>query len=383
MEVVKWTSKQMTITRFGVPLAQVKDVRDQVTDGLLNCIAGGPSRKAFLAVQTISEALRGPMNGIDKEEWDRAHAEVLVKLHSALIQNDVSPVVLVRAAMAVRWHAHYGSGASQTAAAAIASLLDKDLSTRVTRALMDGWGRETYNLLAETRGQESEMHRAALVRELLQVKGSPESVSSFLGQLVGDIDTVAGRNYGASFIFISRLIGEVSGLPEAILAMHKEDKTAAMAAYAGAALGVILSRNSSGDRLANLLGSDDSEDSLALVAEAYARHQPSEGYSSADIGILQCVFSSQSQSSSSPRSHLKDRSLDGGTVLPRCLHVALACRDHPEGDDSSGTSQAPVAEASRIGEARRPLDSDLPMSIYEGGARRVFRLLDSTRRACD
>jgi len=296
MEVVKWTSKQMTITRFGVPLAQVKDVRDQVTDGLLNCIAGGPSRKAFLAVQTISEALRGPMNGIDKEEWDRAHAEVLVKLHSALIQNDVSPVVLVRAAMAVRWHAHYGSGASQTAAAAIASLLDKDLSTRVTRALMDGWGRETYNLLAETRGQESEMHRAALVRELLQVKGSPESVSSFLGQLVGDIDTVAGRNYGASFIFISRLIGEVSGLPEAILAMHKEDKTAAMAAYAGAALGVILSRNSSGDRLANLLGSDDSEDSLALVAEAYARHQPSEGYSSADIGILQCVFSSQSPS---------------------------------------------------------------------------------------
>jgi len=73
------------------------------------------------------------------EDWRNEHNSTLDRLGQLLTRVHAHPVVLVRAAESVAWHAfhdHENAGGAQL----VLSLLERDLETRLIRALMDEWG---------------------------------------------------------------------------------------------------------------------------------------------------------------------------------------------------------------------------------------------------
>ena len=63
IEDTSYSKSTFTITRYQLSLERARGVRGEVTSALLKYIREGPPRRAFLAAQTIYQALRGPMHG--------------------------------------------------------------------------------------------------------------------------------------------------------------------------------------------------------------------------------------------------------------------------------------------------------------------------------
>ncbi|WP_343618922.1 helix-turn-helix domain-containing protein [Ralstonia sp.] len=292
MESRAWTSREMTITRHQLPLPQVKQVRDEIVSSLIQYVGGGATRHGYLAAATLAEALRAPMHGRDRDAWDDEHRDVLQKLFTALTENEVHPLVVVRSAKSASWHAFYGPAATKPLAQRIISLLDRDLPTRVARALVDGWGGETYELKEPYDRSAIEFDRIALIEELKAGFTSVDDLTDFLNQYLNEISAISGKGLGSAFALINQLIVEIPGFASAILRRYKETKNAPLASYAGAALGHLMGSNEGRAQVKALLEEAETEETLVLIADAYSRYQPLGAYGEDDSELLRKCFES-------------------------------------------------------------------------------------------
>ncbi|WP_219061981.1 helix-turn-helix domain-containing protein [Pseudomonas sp. UMAB-08] len=297
IEATSYSRSTFTITRYQLSLKAAKIVRDEVTGALLKYLREGPPRKAFLAAQTMAQALRGPMHGdTSDQEWKREHQNLLRELQVVLQEVHVSPVVLVRLAQSISWHAFRGWPETSDEARAIMALLHRDLRTRFVRALIDGWGTETWKLSESLEREGHESDRELLTTELVAEFPDAGSLFDELHDCLQDIVNVVPGGYGSPFLLVNHLLSFVPGLAIELLRRNNECQVGQLAPYVGKALSVAVETGNSGLVMDYVTRSEGSAEVLAQLAEAYARFEPSRPYTPQEVTLFRRIFESKDSS---------------------------------------------------------------------------------------
>lgn len=320
--------RSFTMTGYAANWVGVADVRERVIGHLLSCIEQGSERKAFLAAKTLAHALRGPIgilgariSGEDSKQWRKERERTIDRLSQLLNRFRVHPVVLVRAAESVAWHAFHDSD-DEGAAAAVLSLLDRDLETRLVRALMDGWGTNTWPLddQASDLRQPYQDHLLKLKAELPAAFEAPNDLYDFVESCLLQVAQVAGQHDGAPRVVVDFLVEAIPSLAAEILARRGSNQPGPLQAHTGTALSILL-KNSEASREPLRVLAGTSPDGQRLVAEAYARFEATAGYTEADVSLLRAVFSSKDPIVL----HYASRAAHQVAVRDKGLAVSLAC----------------------------------------------------------
>lgn len=294
IEATSYSRSTFTITRYQLSLDAAKIVRDEVTRALLKYLREGPPRRAFLAAQTMVEALRGPMHGDTSDHaWEREHQNLLRELQVVLREVHLSPVVLVRLAQSISWHAFYGGPETSGEARAIMALLNRDLKTRLTRALIDGWGTETWRLSKSLDREGHESERKLLTTELIAAFPDVGSLFNELNDCLQDIMNVVPGGYGSPFLLVNHLLSSVPGLATELLQRNNECQAGQLAPYVGKALSVVVEAGYSDLVMDYVARSEGSAEVLAQLAEAYSRFEPSRSYTPQEVALFRRIFESK------------------------------------------------------------------------------------------
>ncbi|MFC3627778.1 helix-turn-helix domain-containing protein [Vogesella amnigena] len=294
MESSSFSRLTWTITRYPLPLEMVQSVRDEVTGALLKYLREGPPRRAFLAAQTMAEALQGPMHGgAAGLAWKCEHMKLLQGLK--VITNDLCmpPAILVRLAQSVSWHAFHGEPETSGEAQAILNLLDRDLRTRLIRALVDGWGSETWKLGETLEREEHLKDRQLLTADLIAIFPEPGRLFDELHASLEEIVAIAHDGYGAPFLLVNHLLASVPGLATELLLRNNEGRAGLLDRYVGAALGTVVEASDSSLVNEYVIRSEGDAKVLAQLAEAYARFEPSQPYAPQEIELFKRIFGSK------------------------------------------------------------------------------------------
>ncbi|RKS23768.1 restriction endonuclease [Pseudomonas sp. WPR_5_2] len=294
IEATSYSRLTLTITRYQLSLKAAKIVRDEVTGALLKYLREGPPRRAFLAAQTIAHALRGPMHGdTSDQEWKREHQSLLRELQVVLREVYVSPVVLVRLAQSISWHAFRGWPETSDEARAIMALLNRDLRTRFLRALIDGWGTDTWKLSESLEREEHESDRELLTTELMAEFPDARSFFDELHDCLQDIVNVVPVGYGSPFLLVNHLLSFVPGLAIELLRRNTECSVGQLAPFVGKALSVAIETGNSDLVVDYVTRSEGSAEVLAQLAEAYTRFEPSRPYTPQEVTLFRRIFESK------------------------------------------------------------------------------------------
>jgi transcriptional regulator with XRE-family HTH domain len=294
METRSFSRMTMTITRYQLPLEWARKVRDEVTGALLKYLREGPPRRAFLSAQTMAQALRGPMHGNTPDDaWKRQQVELLRELRIVANEVQVSPVVLVRLAQSISWHAFHGWPETSVEAQAILDLLNRDLRTRLIRALVDGWGTETWKLSEALEREEHVKDRQHLTADLIAAFPTPSCMFDELHTSLEEIATVARDGYGSPFLLVNHLLASVEGLAAELLLRNNEGRAGRLDQYIGAALSAVVEADDLRLVSEYVIRSEGSTKVLAQLAEAYTRFTPSRPYTPQEVELLKRIFESK------------------------------------------------------------------------------------------
>jgi transcriptional regulator with XRE-family HTH domain len=333
--------RAITLSGYAADRRVVAEARARVIDSLLSYIEQGQPRKAFLAARTLAEALRSPIGILGtqvslevREEWRKEHKRTLDRVGNLLTRAHVHPVVLVRAAESVAWHAFYDPE-NANGAQLVLSLLDRDLETRFIRALMDGWGNNTWPLDDRTSDEQAfQKHLLKLIADLNHTFDSPSALYGFVEKCVTQVSEVAKPDDGAPRVIVDFMIEAIPKLGAEILSRHGVDQTTGLGVHAGTALATLL-RTPETPRESLRVLAETSSLGLRRVAEAYARFEPTGGYTEADLSLLRTMFRS-----------------DDAVVLQYAIRVA---RQVARGDKSLAVSLACSVDLVAAGRALHEL----------------------------
>ena len=292
--------RSLTMTGYAVDWQVVAHIRERVIRYLLSCIEQGSERRAFLAAKTVADALRSPMGilGVQvspevSQYWRKEHKRTIERLSQLLDRGRVHPVVLVRAAQSVAWHAfHYSE--DEGGARAVLTLLDRDLETKLVRALMDGWGTNTWPLddQASDLRRPYQNHLLKLKEDLSEAFEASSDLYDFVESCLLQVAQVAGSGDGAPRVVVDFLVEAIPSLAAEILARRGSNQSGPLQAHTGTALSILL-KNSESSREPLRVLAGTSPDGQRLVAEAYARFEATTGYTEADVSLLRAIFSSK------------------------------------------------------------------------------------------
>lgn len=296
------TSRAITISMYAVERTRVEAIRLRVIDALIASLADHNHRRAFLAAQLFSSALRGPVRPSNREatasdegnDWGSEFVETLTKLDDLLNSAHIAAPVLVRLAESVSWHAYYGPESTAEISHRILARLSRDLHTRTIRLLVDGWGSNTWPIDNETHERSTfEMDTATAIRDLRQQYPDAAQLAQYLSVCLTEIAQVAAGGHGTPHIFLNRLIAESRELAREVLRLRLSGVETPLAQYGGVALGAMLAQspNEARAQIAALLAEDNAH--LLLVAEGYLYCDLSKAFSTSDIDVLRAIFDSQ------------------------------------------------------------------------------------------
>lgn len=290
------SSRAITISQYAVQRDRVTEVRKLIVAELFASLANANARRAFLAAQTLGDALRGPIGarGGASDDWGDEFADTLARLDAHIDSTTISAPVLVRVAESVHWHAFYGPERTRAIAQRIVGKLDRDMETRTARALIDAWGTNTWPIEKETGRPRHEADTNALCQELTDRFTDPAALTHFLNARLDDIKDATGNpDYGLGQLFIGRLLLRNLDLARYIVNCRLEGDTTLLSAHAGRALGALLSaRRAEGTRLATQM-LDAGDTHLLVVAESYMFATHPATYEEADLTALRRIFRSE------------------------------------------------------------------------------------------
>jgi transcriptional regulator with XRE-family HTH domain len=297
MEATNSSRLSVTITRYQLPLEWAREVRNEITGALLKYLREGPPERAFLSAETMAQALRGPMHDDTSDKaWRQQQVELLQALKAVLNEVHVLPVVLVRLAQSVSWHAFHGGSEASTEAQAILSMLDRDLRTRLTRALVDGWGMETWKLERGLERGEHVTSRKLLTTDLIAKFPEPSQLIDELRTCLDEIMTVPRDQYGSPFLLMNHLLASAPGLATELLVRNHEGRAGVLEHYVGAALSAVVEVGDSNLVNEYVIRSEGSPRVLAQLAEAYTRFEPSRSYTAQEVKLFKRIFESKDPS---------------------------------------------------------------------------------------
>lgn len=294
IEATNYSRLTFTITRYQLSLEGAQGVRDKVTGALLKYLRVGPPRRAFLAAQTIAQALRGPMHGDTPDHaWKRQQVKLLRDLQIVLREVHVSPVVLVRIAQSISWHAFHASHETSVEAQSILALLNRDLRTRLTRALVDGWGSETWELSEALERDAHVKDRQLLTVDLIVAFPKPSKLFDELETCLEEIAIFGHDGYGSPFLLVNHLLDSVAGFAAEILQRNNGGKAGRLAPYVGKALSVVIEAGDASIVNDYVARSEVSAEVLEQLAEAYSRFKPSRPYTPQEVALFKRIFKSK------------------------------------------------------------------------------------------
>lgn len=158
------------------------------------------------------------------------------------------------------------------------------------RALIDGWGTETWRLSQSLKREEHESDRIVLTTELMAEFPDVGSVFDQLNECLQDIKSVASNGYGSPFLLVNHLLSFVPGLAAELLRRNSEGQVGHLAPYIGKALSVAVEEECS-ELVMDYVGrSEGSAEVLAQLGEAYARFEPSRSYTPEEVALFRRVF---------------------------------------------------------------------------------------------
>lgn len=290
------SNRAITFSQYAVQRDRVKEVRKLIVAELFASLANANARRAFLAAQTLGDALRGPIGarGGDIDDWGDEFADTLARLDAHIDSTKISATVLVRVAESVHWHAFYGPERTRVIAQRIIAKLGRDIETRTVRVLIDAWGTNTWSIEKETGRPQHEADTNALFQELADRFADPAALSFFLNARLADIKKATGNpDYGLGQLFIGRLLLKNLDLARYIVKCRLEGDTTLLCAHAGRALGALLtSRRDEGTRLVTQM-LDAGYTHLVVVAESYVFTTHPATYEEADLTALRRIFRSE------------------------------------------------------------------------------------------
>ncbi|SFV11392.1 Restriction endonuclease [Pseudoduganella namucuonensis] len=294
MEATSYSRLTITISHYHLPLERAQSVRNEVTGALFKYLREGPPRRAFLAAQTMAQALRGPMhNGTSDHAWKCEHVKLLRELQVVLSEVHVSPVVLVRVAESVSWHAFQHWPETSVEARSILALLNRDLRTRLTRVLVDGWGTETWELSESLERKEHDRDRQLLTADLVAAFPETGHLLDEVHACLEEIVNVGHDGYGSPYLLVNHLLGAVPGLATELLLRNNETRAGHLAPYVGKALSIVVEAGDSSLVNDYVARSEGSAEVLAQLAEAYARFEPSRPYMQHEVDLFKRIFKSR------------------------------------------------------------------------------------------
>lgn len=291
------SSRSIELTAFGVDPAAVSAMRKRIIDAILDGLISKNKRHAFEAAKLLQAALHGPiglMNRKPSDEermlWSTEFVDTLERVNRLLNTGQLPPAVLVRVGESVAWHAHYPEGETKQPARRILMHLDRDIDTRVTRALMDGWGHHTWRLDGG-RSERNEEMQGELATEIERMYPSAAERAAFIDERLSDLRSYGDEALQSAHILLNRLIANVA-LAREILDIRDRSPKSPVAAYAPVALAMLL-RQVPADahaRIHSLLREGDEH--LGLVASAYANGLGRRPLLDEDRGVVRRVFAS-------------------------------------------------------------------------------------------
>jgi len=239
-------------------------------------------------------ALQGPMHeDTPNHAWKQEHVRLLQELNAVLSETHVPPVVLVRLAKAISRHAFHGSPETTVEAQAIMAMLNRDLRTRLTRALADGWGTGTWQLSETLERAEHVKERQLLTADLIAAFPEPSCLFEELHSALEEMFTIASPGYGSPHLLVNHLLTSVQGLATETLLRSKVGQAGHFEEYVGVALSTLVKAGDSSFVSEYVIDSEKSSKVLAHLAEAYTRAHPTRPYTSQELGLFNRIFESK------------------------------------------------------------------------------------------
>ena len=359
----------------------VRPLRRQVIDAILDSLSSTSRRQAFAAAELLEHALRypdgpsdQPPSDLEMAAWTEEFQDTLQRLNAVLDRHPLPAPVLYRVARSVaRFSFHSNRRKPNTvlapAAAAVLVRLDRDLSTRLCRHLMDGGGDRTWNLGERDHGRLHQHLAADLERQQPDSNVLVQEINAAMAEIASynpkDLQRRATR-------FITTLLSRHQGHAWALLALQRSDPSAPLAAFAPHALAIVLSTVplQAHAWIENSPTQDDNH--RRLIAAAYA-HGGFEGRAllPQDRARLGPIFSSDDPETLSQLPHIVMR-----LVRPEPqLAIDLITSAHPDLLSSNNQRSHATAEIlSWLGddELGIPLEQ-----ISPADAERLLRLLQA------
>ena len=290
-------TREISISRYIVQHEMVKEARKRIIAELVSSLTNTNQHRAFFAAQHLADALRGPMNphlDVDKN-WGSEFGETLEKIDTVLVAFEIPAPILIAIAESVHWHACYGPVSTKIPARRIISHLDRDLSSRTIRALMDAWGTNTWFADDEATGhQDYENDIQSLCLELGKRYPEPFQLAQFLHERLEHIAlATAASDPTVTQSFLHRLLESNLVLARYLVLAHLRGERSHLSPHVGRSLGVWLASawDEASSLIEKMLVTGDLY--LPVVAESYLFAVAIRPQSEPNSAILERIFSSR------------------------------------------------------------------------------------------
>jgi transcriptional regulator with XRE-family HTH domain len=235
---------------FTINPKAVAQMRDRVFDTVRNLLGHPDIRIATRAAQSIGEALRGPIGLFNAkvsrslhDKWTKIFCETLEKVERAVKNNTYDPLVLVRIAKSVSWHAHYGQTATRKIAQRIFEAMAPSLDYQVIAILVDGYGHELRRIDPENHDKILQGHLKQLGEQIIQEHPTGEKLRSYIARQLEHIKQGSNEGGVSPYIFYRTLMNLSPDLAYATIEDALSDPHSITVQFADDALWIVRSRD--------------------------------------------------------------------------------------------------------------------------------------------
>lgn len=273
-----WGGRTMTIERFNVNHAFARPLRQKLIEKLLSSLDSSEvPRRALHSARLLEQALRAPMGEANRNEWESEFSDTMAKIKDIIEKPKIAPVVAIRLAETVSWHANYGSGVPQQRASDIINALPKSLEFRVTLAMLDSFGHLHRKMSDdfERDRKDHEQRQEALADEIITTFEDGDRIKDFAEAMLNDIATHGDDVASAPRPFLHVLAKRSALFSAAVACAVTEGDRGPLRLHADIALSALFGSN---PKLAlevaqKLLDSSDTS-TRAAVGYAYGLNPP-------------------------------------------------------------------------------------------------------------
>jgi hypothetical protein len=285
--------RTVTFTRFGVNRDFVAPMRKKVIDAILGLLTSSNERAAFVAAQTLSDAVRYPMTGTAREAWTGEFSSTLRAVSKLLKETSPRPLIILEVAQSIAWHARWGDGELKRLARGVIRNLPKSLDFRATLVMADGYGM-LLKRFDEDDVEEKEIAalQESVAAEVLAQHPDPTDVLAYLDDLLGPI--VRNQRSPTPQPFLNVLFRKCPALADAVVVEALQGGRRSIARYAAVGLGVLLLEDRARARtLMEALLKAPVPELRAVAARAYWFAGSAAQLNDGDLGTLRRLLSDE------------------------------------------------------------------------------------------